>query len=112
MSLVVLFAVIDADVSAVVTVGLARVVELSECDPLEEDPVEDELPLVEIPTAVCPRVPVGVAVLTLPVLSTATSVAFPVVPVKVVQISLLLEPSATVEPSEGRGVFDLWEYSE
>ena len=64
VSLVVPFTLVDFDISAVVIVGLTLAVELFDCDPLEEAPVEDELPLVGTPTAVCPKVSVGVAVLT------------------------------------------------
>ena len=94
--LVALLTLVDPDVPAVVAVGLTLVVELFELDPLEEVPLEDELPLVETPTEVFPKVPVGVAVLT-----------------KVIEEPELLplEPPAPAEP-EVVGLIGRRKYSE
>jgi hypothetical protein len=109
VSLFVLLLIVDPDVSTVVAARLALVVELSDCDPLEEVPVAEttELDALDVLTAVCPILPTSVAVLTVPVPFTTASVAFPPL-AEVVQLPLLLEePPATAEVPEPRGLKDV-----
>jgi hypothetical protein len=81
----------ELEPSVEATATLSFAVELSDCDPLETTPVEDraELGLLDVPTAVCPTLPVSVAV------------------VEVVEPPLLLEePPALVELFEFSEVGD------
>lgn len=100
------FTLVDPDISAVVIVEVTLVTEDFERDSLEGVPVEDEPPLVETPTTVCP-----VAVLKLPLPLTA-AVVLPTPPREVeapltesgLLLPLLLDPPGTTEVPPGREV--------
>jgi hypothetical protein len=98
----------ELDTPATVAARLLLELELPDCDPLDEAPVEelkkpepaDILPLV------CPKLPVSVTVPTVPLTLTAVKVTFPNPP-EVVEFPLLLEPAVTAEVFELSGVEDV-----
>lgn len=102
--LVVLFVDVGPGAPANVMSKAMLVAELSDCDPLEEAPVEEETVEPEAPdelTAVCPAVPV-IITLAVPFLGTVARVAFAKavmfpVSVEVVELTLLLKTAAPVE---------------
>lgn len=100
--LVVLPIDVDPGAPAVVMSKAMLVAELSDCDPLEEAPVEEETAKPEAPdvlTAACPALPVIITLAVL-FLGTVARVAFAkaaMFPVEVVELPLLLKTPAPVE---------------